>query len=175
VLGLGTIGQQVAQTLKAMGAARVIGVDVSALRLAAASKLGAETVDGSAGLAPALAPVLGDGEEIDLAFECSGVPTVANGALEQIRPGGTIVVLALYDDAITFNPTVLVQKEIRLQGSIAYTGEDFSEAVALVREGKVQAGPLITQRHSLDAIAQAFEVQLDKDRSLKVLVTPTGD
>jgi threonine dehydrogenase-like Zn-dependent dehydrogenase len=153
----------------------VIGVDVSALRLDAAGTLGAETVDGSAGLAQALAPVLGEDDEIDLVFECSGVPAVASAALEQIRPGGTIVVLALYDDPVTFDPTVLVQKEIRLQGSIAYTGEDFSEAVALIHEGKAQAGPLITQRHRLDEIAKAFEVQLDKDHSLKVLVMPAGN
>jgi 2-desacetyl-2-hydroxyethyl bacteriochlorophyllide A dehydrogenase len=175
VLGLGTIGQQVAQTLRARGAGRVIGVDVSALRLEAAGNLGTETVDGSVGLQEALAQVLGEDEEIDLVFECSGVPAVANGALEQIRAGGTIVVLALYDDPLTFNPTLLVQKEIRMQGSIAYTGEDFADAVALIDQGKVQAGPLITQRHPLDEIAQAFEVQLDKDRSLKVLVTPAGD
>jgi 2-desacetyl-2-hydroxyethyl bacteriochlorophyllide A dehydrogenase len=174
VLGLGTIGQQVAQTLHARGARRVIGVDVSALRLDAAGQLGSETADASAGLQQALGPMLGEGEEIDLVFECSGVPAVAAEALEQIRAGGTIVVLALYDDPVTFNPTVLVQKEIRMQGSIAYTGEDFSEAVALVHSGQVQAAPLITQRHQLDQIAQAFDVQLDKDRSLKVLVTPAG-
>lgn len=174
VLGLGTIGQQVVQTLWASGAGRVIGVDISSLRLEAAAILGAEAVDGSAGLRPALERVLDAGDEVDCVFECSGVPAVANEALEEIRAGGTIVVLALYDDPVTFNPTVLVQKEIRLLGSIAYTGEDFAEAVALIRSGKAQAGPLITQRHPLDEIAQAFETQLDKDRSLKVLVTPGG-
>lgn len=175
VLGLGTIGQQVVQALRARGAGRVIGVDISALRLEAARQLGAEAIDGSEGLAQALTPALRDGDEIDVVFECSGVPAVANAALEQIRAGGTIVVLALYDDPVTFNPTVLVQKEIRLQGSIAYTGEDFSDAVRLIHAGKAQAAPLITQRHALDEISHAFEVQLDKDRSLKVLVTPTGD
>jgi (R,R)-butanediol dehydrogenase / meso-butanediol dehydrogenase / diacetyl reductase len=175
VTGLGTIGQQVAQTLKARGAGRVIGIDVSPLRLRAAAQLGAETLDGSAGIVEALASVLEEGEEIDVAFECSGVPAVANGALEQIRAGGTIVVLALYDDPLTFNPTVLVQKEVRFQGSIAYTGEDFADAVAMIHAGSAQANPLITQRHTLDEISQAFEVQLNKDRSLKVLVTPAGD
>jgi 2-desacetyl-2-hydroxyethyl bacteriochlorophyllide A dehydrogenase len=172
VLGLGTIGQQVAQVLRARGAGRVIGVDVSELRLEAARTLGAVAVDGSGGVAQALGSVLAEGDEIDVAFECSGVPAVADAALEQIRAGGTIVVLALYDDPLTFNPTLLVQKEIRLQGSIAYTGEDFAEAVSLINEGKAQAHPLITQRLPLDEIGHAFEVQLDKDRSLKVLVTP---
>jgi 2-desacetyl-2-hydroxyethyl bacteriochlorophyllide A dehydrogenase len=174
VLGLGTIGQQVAQTLRARGAGRVIGVDVSQLRLDAARELGAEVLDGSSGTAEAIAELLGPEGEIDVVFECSGVPAVADLALEQVRAGGTIVVLALYDDPITFNPTALVQKEIRLQGSIAYTGEDFAAAVELIAAGEVRAGPLITQRHRLEDIGEAFEVQLQKDRSLKVLVTPNG-
>jgi 2-desacetyl-2-hydroxyethyl bacteriochlorophyllide A dehydrogenase len=174
VLGLGTIGQQVAQTLRARGAGRVIGVDVSDLRLNAAAELGTEVIDGRAGTAEELARLLGPDGEIDAVFECSGVPAVADTALEVIRAGGTIVVLALYDDPITFNPTVLVQKEIRFQGSIAYTGDDFADAVDLIASGRVGAAPLITQRHRLDDIGEAFEVQLQKDRSLKVLVTPNG-
>jgi (R,R)-butanediol dehydrogenase / meso-butanediol dehydrogenase / diacetyl reductase len=174
VLGLGTIGQQVVQALRAHGAARVIGVDLSELRLEAAGKLGAEPVDGSPGIDEAIGSALGDGQEIDVVFECSGAPPLANAALEHVRAGGTIVVLALYDDPVTFNPTVLVQKEIRLQGSIAYTGEDFAEAVELLRSGRAQATPLITQRAMLDDIGKAFEMQLEKDSSLKVVVTPNA-
>jgi len=172
VLGLGTIGQEVVQVLKARGAGRVIGADLSALRLAAAASLGAEVIDGGGGLDAALDAVLGEGDEIDVIFECSGVPALANAALERVRAGGTIVVLALYDDPVSFNPTVLVQKEIRMQGSIAYTGEDFQEAVDLLSSGQAQAASLITHREALDRVGEAFEVQLQKDRSLKVLVTP---
>jgi 2-desacetyl-2-hydroxyethyl bacteriochlorophyllide A dehydrogenase len=174
VLGLGTIGQQVLQSLRAAGAGRVIGVDISRLRLDAATALGAEVLEGGAGLDEALQSTLTDGQEIDVVFECTGVPALANAALEQVRAGGTIVVLALYDDPVTFNPTLLVQKEIRLQGSIAATAADFADAVGLVRSGKAQATPLITQRAPLVDIMQAFEVQLEKDRSLKVVVTPNG-
>lgn len=174
VLGLGTIGQQVVQVLRAHGARRVIGMDLSQLRLAAARELGADAVDGSPGAEAALAAALSEGEEIDLVFECSGVPALATAALDAVRAGGQIVVLALYDDPVTFNPTALVQKELRLQGSIAYTSEDFAEAIELLRRGAARADALITQRERLDDIGEAFRVQLSKDRSLKVLVTPNG-
>jgi (R,R)-butanediol dehydrogenase / meso-butanediol dehydrogenase / diacetyl reductase len=174
VLGLGTIGQQVAQVLRAKGAGRVIGVDISELRIDAARELGAEALDGSAGMAEALAGALREGEEVDFVFECSGVPALAEAALESVRGGGTIVVLALYDEPVTFNPTALVQRELLLQGSIAYTSEDFAEALELLRTGKARAETLITQRERLDRIGDAFEVQLAKDRSLKVVVTPNG-
>ena len=169
VLGLGTIGQQVVQVLKAYGAGRVIGVDISELRLDAARQFGAETVNGIGGVTAAL-----DGAEVDVVFECSGVPALASAALETVKSGGTIVVLALYDAEISFNPTALVQQEIKLQGSIAYTSDDFAEAVRLLSSGEAQAGPLITQREPLDAVSAAFAVQLEKDRSLKVLVAPNA-
>lgn len=174
VVGLGTIGLQVVQALRAHGVGRVIGVDLSVLRLEAASTLGAEAVEGSPGLKEALGSVLSDGDEVDVVFECSGVPALAKSALEIVRGGGTIVVLALYDDPLTFNPTLLVQNEIRLQGSIAYTGEDFAEAVSLVASGQAVAEPFITQRESLDNVSGAFAVQLDKDQSIKVLIKPNG-
>jgi 2-desacetyl-2-hydroxyethyl bacteriochlorophyllide A dehydrogenase len=174
VLGLGTIGQQVVQVLLARGARRVVGVDLSALRLDAARELGADVVDGSPGIEAALAGALGEGEEFDVVFECSGVPALATAAIDSVRGGGTIVVLALYDDPVTFNPTALVQKELKLQGSIAYTNEDFADAIDLLRSGAARADTLITQRERLDDVADAFRVQLEKDRSLKVLVKPNG-
>jgi 2-desacetyl-2-hydroxyethyl bacteriochlorophyllide A dehydrogenase len=174
VLGLGTIGQQVVQVLRARGARRVVGVDLSALRIDAARELGADVVDGSPGIEEAVASALSDGEELDVVFECSGVPALATAAIDLVRGGGTIVVLALYDDPVSFNPTSLVQKELRLQGSIAYTSEDFADAIELLRSGTARADTLITQRERLDDVADAFRVQLEKDRSLKVLVKPDG-
>jgi threonine dehydrogenase-like Zn-dependent dehydrogenase len=174
VIGLGTIGQEVVQVLNAYGAGRVIGLDLSPLRLQAAAELGAEAVDGSPGLDEALAPVLGGDTEIDVIFECSGIPALGATALDLVKGGGTIVVLALYDDPVTFDPTVLVQKEIRMQGSIAYTSDDFGEAVALLSRGAVRFAPLITQRERLEDIAGAFSIQMEKDRSLKVLIVPNG-
>jgi len=174
VLGLGTIGLQVIQALRAAGVGRVLGIDLSPLRLQAARTLGAEAIDGSPGVREALDAALPATDEIDVVFECSGVPALASAALERVRGGGTIVVLALYDDPVTFNPTVLVQKEIRLQGSIAYTGEDFADAVALIASGQAVSEPLITQREPLENVSGAFQVQLQKDRSIKVLVSPHG-
>jgi (R,R)-butanediol dehydrogenase/meso-butanediol dehydrogenase/diacetyl reductase len=172
VLGLGTIGQQVVQVLKAGGARRILGADLTPLRLEAARQLGADPVDGSPGIREALGAALAAGEEIDMVFECSGVPALATAAIGAVRAGGAVVVLALYDDPISFNPTMLVQKEIRFQGSIAYTSEDFADAVELLRGGAARADTLITHREGLEDIEQAFQVQLAKDRSLKVLVNP---
>jgi 2-desacetyl-2-hydroxyethyl bacteriochlorophyllide A dehydrogenase len=172
VLGLGTIGLQVVQALRAHGAGRIIGIDLSATRIEAGTAVGAEAFDGSDGVSDVLSSVLGEDEEIDVVFECSGATAAVDAALEQVRAGGTIIVLALYDDPITFDPTALVQREIRFQGSIAYTSDDFREAVELLSSGTALVEPLITHRQSLEQIDEAFSIQLRKNESIKVLVEP---
>jgi 2-desacetyl-2-hydroxyethyl bacteriochlorophyllide A dehydrogenase len=172
VLGLGTIGLQVVQALRAHGAGRIIGIDLSATRVEAGAAVGAEAFDGSDGVASVLSGVLAEDEEIDVVFECSGATAAADAALEVVRAGGTIIVLALYDEPITLDPTVLVQREIRLQGSIAYTSEDFREAVDLLSKGIAHVDPLITHRQPLARIDEAFAMQLRKNESIKVLVEP---
>jgi (R,R)-butanediol dehydrogenase / meso-butanediol dehydrogenase / diacetyl reductase len=172
VLGLGTIGQQVVQALRVAGVRRVIGVDVSELRLRTAALLGAEVVAGGDRLATVLGPVLSPDQQIDAVFECSGVPALLKAALGVIRPGGTVVSLALYDDALTVNPSVLTRREVRLQGSLAYTPGDFRAALELLRTGAAYAEPLITHREPLQDIKRAFATQLRKDESIKVMVVP---
>ena len=167
VLGLGTIGLQVTQVLQARGIGRILAVDLSALRCRTAASFGAEVVD-----LAGLGDVLAETDEIDLVFECSGVEPLATAAIERVRVGGTVVVIALYDDPLTLDVNMLVQKEIRVQGCIAYTSEDFAEALSLLESGKVLSAPLITHRESLDNVTGAFDVQLEKDRSIKVLIIP---
>ncbi len=65
-----------------------------------------------------------------------------------------------------------MQREIRFQGSIAYTSEDFREAVELLSSGVARVDPLITHRQPLEKIGEAFSVQLRKNESIKVLVEP---
>ena len=108
-----------------------------------------------------------------MVFECSGVPALANTALEQVKAGGTIVVLALYDDPVTFNPTVLVQKEIRLQGSIAYTARTSPRQwSSWQRQG--QATPLITQRAGSTTSGRRSRSSFRRTARSRSLVTPNG-
>lgn len=178
VIGLGCIGQFVVQALKARGAARVIGVDVSDLRLATAARLGADVVVDAREHDPlgAVQELLGVGAygmggRADIVVECSGVPSLLAEALEMARHGGRVVVAALYGEPSAINGTTIVQKELEVRGAFAYRGE-FAEAIELLRSGRIVAEPLITHRFPLEQVQEAFEIQLDRDRSLKVVVTP---
>ena len=178
VLGLGCIGQFVVQALKARGAARVIGVDVSTLRLELAAAGGADVVV-DARVEDPLAAIqrllgvgaYGLGSRADLVFECSGVPALLGEAVQMVRQGGKVLVTALYGAPVPLDATAIVQKELDVHGTFAYRGE-FADAIELLRSGRVLAGPLISHRFPLEQVQAAFEAQLDRDHSLKVVVHP---
>ena len=50
--------------------------------------------------------------------------------------------------------------------------KSFPDALSLVEQGKLQPEPLITHRMALEQIEPAFEAQLDRDESIKVMVSP---
>jgi 2-desacetyl-2-hydroxyethyl bacteriochlorophyllide A dehydrogenase len=172
VLGLGTIGLQVAQVLLARGVARVIGADLSPLRRAVATELGVTAVAGD-DLGTAIASAAGD-REVDVVFEATGAPALVHAAMELVRAGGTVVVIALYERRAEIDPTLMVQKELTVRGSAIYTPAEFHEAIELLATGRARSQPLITHRHRLEELGAAFEAQLDKDAAIKVMVSPGG-
>ena len=165
VLGLGTIGLQVAQVLLARGLTDVIGADLSPLRRSVAEELGVTAVSGDE-----LAAAAG-GRPIDVVFEATGAPALVQGAMELVRPAGTVVLIALYEEPAQIVPTLAVQKELTVCGSAIFTPAEFEEAVELLAAGKVRSRPLITHRLALEDLGAAFEAQLDKDAAIKVMIS----
>ena len=164
VLGLGTIGLLVAQVLLARGLTRVVGVDLSPLRRQVAEELGALASDD-------IDAAVGE-HQVDVVFEATGAPGLVQRAIEIVRPGGTIVIIALYEQRAEIDPTAAVQKELTVRGSAIFTPEEFREALDLLASGAVRTQPLITHRHALEDLGEAFETQLDKDAAIKVMVSP---
>jgi (R,R)-butanediol dehydrogenase/meso-butanediol dehydrogenase/diacetyl reductase len=148
----------------------VIGLDLSPKRLEIARKLGVEALDGGPGVREVLREALGEGEEIDLVFECSGVPALLSGSLRSVRAGGSVCIVALYARDIELDPNRLVHKEIVLTGSMGFTSPDFALALRLLQEGRAVGVPLISEVVPLDDIAGAFQSQLSRDSTLKVLI-----
>jgi (R,R)-butanediol dehydrogenase / meso-butanediol dehydrogenase / diacetyl reductase len=169
VLGLGTIGLQVAQVLLARGVAQVIGADLSPLRRSVAAQLGVTAVTGD-DLAAAVADAAGL-RPVDAVFEATGAPQLVQHALEIVRPAGTVVLIALYEERAELEPTMIVQKELAVRGSAIYTPAEFAEAVELLASGRAKGQPLITHRWGLEDLGEAFEAQLEKESAIKVMVT----
>jgi threonine dehydrogenase-like Zn-dependent dehydrogenase len=122
VLGCGAIGLLCLLTALSGGAGRVDVTDLDPGRLAQAGRLGAA----------AAGPEL-DGE-YDVIFDAVGSPVTRAASVRQLRPGGTAVWLGLADDAAGFDANALIRAEKRVQGSFAYSDEEFARAAELLRD-----------------------------------------
>ncbi len=184
VLGLGPIGQGVVRMLKAKGAETVIGMDLSELRREAARAGGADVVlDPAAGDPLELLRELAGGgshrgyefADVATAFECTGSVGVVDSAITNfVRPAGTVVMVALYEQDVSCDANPLVRKEVRLLGSYAYAERDWREAYELLAAGELEIAAMITHREGLADINDAFIAQMDRDASVKVMVLPSG-
>ncbi len=184
VLGLGPIGQGVVRMLKAKGASTVIGMDFSELRRQAARTGGADVVlDPAAGDPLEQLRELAGGDShrgyefanVATAFECTGSVAVVDSAIANyVRPAGTVVMVALYEQEVSCDANPLVRKEVRLLGSYAYTERDWREVYELLAAGELEIAAMITHRRPLAEINDAFAAQMDRDASVKVMVLPNG-
>ncbi len=166
VFGLGTIGLYVAQVLRARGVDPVLGHDLSALRRERASELGVQVVE-----ANDARDALG-ARELDLVFECAGAPALIQRSIDLVRPRGTVTIVALYDGQATIDPMVLLHKEATVVGGAMVTPQDFEDSLELLGTGRVTGARLVTHRARLEELPAAFELQCDKDATIKVMVAP---
>jgi threonine dehydrogenase-like Zn-dependent dehydrogenase len=182
VVGLGSIGLSVLQVLRDRGVARLVAVDLSPRRLELARRFGADVVlnplDGD--VPSRVREALGQSSHRGYAssrarvvFECSGAgPVVGQAITELVTPGGTLVMVALFEQPVSIDPNPLVRKEVRVVGSYAYTREDWAEAFRLLAEDRVDVLGTVTHRVPLAQVDEAFRLQLSKGDAVKVLVTP---
>ena len=63
-------------------------------------------------------------------------------ALELLRPGGRVVYVGLHDDETTLGFHDVVRGQLDLQGSYAYTAEDYEQALEWLVEGQAGIGEL---------------------------------
>jgi len=182
VTGLGSIGQCVVQVLAAAGAKTIVAVDTSAVRRAAAERGGAhETLDPmSVDIVQELigrygatsSPYRPESGAFGAAFECAGAGPVFDQVFRLVRAAGGVSLIALTAAPITVDPNVVVQKELRVRGSFAYTTADVAAAFDLLATRAVRPEGLISHRFALADIGEAFETQSRSDESVKVMIHP---
>lgn len=171
VLGGGPIGNLVAQTAKAMGAAKVMMSELSEYRLETAEKCGIATVNPKEkDLKEAIINFFGvDGA--DVIFECIGINATMKQAIEYARKGSDIVVVGVFGDLATINMGFVQDHELRLIGTAMYRVEDYIEAIRLVGEGLIEFDLLITHRVPFREYEKAYKIiDEQKDKAMKVLI-----
>ena len=126
VLGAGTIGLVALQAALLSGIPHVAVVERHPERLDRALRLGAREV--------------GDERDFDLVLDAVGAQATRRLGLELLRPAGTMVCIGLASDDTTLGFHDIVRSQHRIQGSYAYTMDDFEQAHAWLVSGEASLG-----------------------------------
>jgi alcohol dehydrogenase len=155
IVGLGGVGLAALLGARAVGAARIVAVDLSPDKLALAADLGATECCDPRDLDTVIAPV-------DVAIETAGSIRALETALILTRRGGTTVTAGLPppDATLPLSVVRLVAEERTLKGS--YIGScvpsrDIPRYVALYRAGRLPVDRLVSGTLSLDEINTGFD------------------
>jgi threonine dehydrogenase-like Zn-dependent dehydrogenase len=172
VYGAGAIGLGVVHWLAAAGV-RTIVVDPVERRRAVALASGADVaLAPEDDPAPSLADAWSAGKA-DLVVDCAGAAPVLEAALKHVRPGGRVTLAAVHTGPDALSSMRVLDKEVAVRGAQAFTVAEHARSVAALPTWSA-ASSIVSHRFALDDFADAFAAQLDRDASVKVLITPEG-
>jgi L-iditol 2-dehydrogenase len=170
VSGPGPIGAFCAMLARDVGAeVLVTGLEGDARwRLPAVERVGLRTANLSdAPLQDHLPHAFGE-RSPDLWIESSGSVGALSSALEVVRPGGTVVVVGIYADEMTFSPTSAVRRELDVAFSYSCNRADYETALALL--DNLDLGPLMRE-YALEDAPDAFAA-VGEGRVVKAVLVP---
>jgi L-iditol 2-dehydrogenase len=172
VLGPGPIGLIAVQLCKALGAERVILSGTRDSRLEIGKQHGADfTINvRKENLAERVREIT-HGKGADSVLECAGGPTSMQEALENVKRGGRIGVVAWYTGPVQMDMNLAVRSNVRIYAARGEGGMNCGRSLALMSAGKIAADPIITHHFTLDQIHEAFRTYVERiDNALKVII-----
>lgn len=177
VIGAGSIGTLAAQCARADGAAAVLIGDPIAERREIAHELGFDALlpfgNGIAEDLVCVREVSGD-RGVDVALVCAGSHDALTLALEAVRPGGTVVVPALFGRAsLSVDIDGVVVRDVAVHGVLG-SPRCWPEAISLLTAGDVVTEPLVGARFGLGEVPEAMHaLRSGGAKAVKVLIDPT--
>ncbi|MCH7800442.1 MAG: zinc-binding dehydrogenase [Chloroflexi bacterium] len=173
VLGAGPIGLLCMQVARAAGASKVIVSEPAPARAEAARKLGADAVlDPTKDDVVARMVELTGGIGPDVVFECAAAKGTLDSAMDMVKRGGQVVLVAIVWTPTDVMPPNWMAREVSLQSSFGTQPEDWRIALDLIRAGKVSMKPLVSEASflPLDNIQEAFEALCNPSNQVQMVV-----
>lgn len=162
VTGPGAMGQLAAQVALAQGGrVTLIGLAKDSDRLAIAAALGITT--------STEAP---EADAYDVVIECSGSAPGAAAALRAARRGGRYVQVGIFGREVTLPFDIVLYKELVVTSGFASTATSWRRAIALIEQGRVSLGPLVTREVPIDDFAAAFAAAAAGE-GIKTVIIPS--
>ena len=162
IYGAGTIGLLAGMWAKHFGAAHIYFVDIDEKKLAFANELGFE--------------VYGN-QNVEVAIEASGAAPCLNGAIENVKPFGRVIIVGNAGKDMTITKQTyakILRKQLAMMGSwnsdFSDRINDWKESAEAISKGYICPEKLITHRVELSEGVRAFEITQSKDFYNKIMV-----
>jgi len=174
VIGAGIAGLLMIKLAVALGAGRIVAVDVCEYRLRAALACGAEHVVPATEDVPGFVRQVNGGRLADRVMLCAGALPAAHQAVQSVDRGGMLVFFAVprpgEEVSIDFNP--FWRNDVSIRTCYGAAPLDNVQALELLRSGRITVSDLVTHRFGLSRIQEAFTVASRPESCLKVIVEP---
>jgi len=175
IIGAGPIGMLCLQVARAAGASSIFVAEMASARIEASHKLGADEVINAAEEDTVSRMVdLSAGEGPDIVFDCAGIKDTLDQALNAVRRGGQVVLVAVPWEPMDIMPVEWMAREVNLTTTFAADPQDWQIALELIASGKVTMEPLLSHTSfvPMDDIQAAFESLTKPSTQLQMVVQP---
>ncbi len=109
----------------------------------------------------------------DVIFECCGNSAAVSESLVAIKPGGTVVLVGVSYENINIPSILLVTKEVKVKGAIAYTAYDFDTSLKYIANKTINVTKYIDDFVKLEDAQKSFErLTNGYDAAIKIIFKP---
>jgi 2-desacetyl-2-hydroxyethyl bacteriochlorophyllide A dehydrogenase len=173
VVGLGPIGLLILQMLQVSGVAVAFASDTVAERRTMGEHFRARMLNPQADDVVGITRAETGGVGVDVAIDAVGATATRKQCIDAVAPGGRVVYIGLHDEESAVSVNLLIRKELRLQGSFAYTPNDFADALRWLAMDRVRIDPWLLKA-PLSQGQACFERLLGSPGPVaKILLDPT--
>jgi len=172
IIGGGTVGLMALIAAKLQKPNKILLTELSPMRLEIAKKLGADV---------AISPLNNDlitevksafnGELADVSIESVGLDITAKQSLEILKPQGCSIWIGLSDKMVEMDMQRIVDKELKILGSYAFTHDEFGESIDLIQKHALDLDMFISNEVTLSEAEDMFKALAeDAEKYLKCIV-----
>lgn len=172
IIGAGPIGLLALQVLQGRGAARVFIADLDQERLHMGEALGGVAIDPRRQDPVERVREATGGRGVPVAIDAVGLGVTRTQCVAAAMSSGLVLLTGLHEETSQMPAADIIRREIRVQGSFAYTPANFAAAVDLLAQGRIGLDPWIVEAPLAEG-GLWFERLLDAPGKVaKVLLRP---
>lgn len=172
VVGCGPVGIMAVQSALALGAGRVMAIDLLPERTALAERLGAIPIASSQRNPVSMVNQLTGGEGADVVIEAVGGTRTLALAFDLVRGGGRISAVGISaEETFQFPLNTSLVKDITFRIGVANIPRHMDATLALVAGGRIDPTVVVSHRLPLSAAPEGYRLFAER-KANKVLLLP---